>query len=56
MLEKWGVESNWGWWGRFHGGEMELVVEDESGTRHVKSRGNSASRGGGTASTKAQRG
>ena len=35
---------------------MELVVEDESGSRHVKSRGNSASRGGGTASTKAQRG
>ena len=33
---------------------MELGLEDESQTSYVKSRGNSASRGGETASTKAQ--
>ena len=33
---------------------MELGLEDESGTSHVKSRGNSAPRGGETDSAKAQ--
>ena len=35
-------------------GKIELGLEDQSQTSHVKSRGNSASRGGGTASIKAQ--
>ena len=43
-----------GWWGRSHGCEMELGLEDQSQTSHVKSRVNSASRGGGPASIKAQ--